>query len=143
MAHTLDSFSDTGDLENLKDNYQKITSVLAGHQIAFWEYDIPTGECNFTDEYFHILGLKEAGIIFRDINDFYRFAHPEDVISYQTTFARMLESETKISQILPISLHVVKKKHRSGSLRNETGKLLKHYRSSYLFLMIIFLLRMY
>ena len=67
MAHTLDSFSDTGDLENLKDNYQKITSVLAGHQIAFWEYDIPTGECNFTDEYFHILGLKEAGIIFRDI----------------------------------------------------------------------------
>ena len=54
MEHTLDSFSDTGDLENLKDNYQKITSVLAGHQIAFWEYDIPTGECNFTDEYFHI-----------------------------------------------------------------------------------------
>ena len=100
MAHTLDSFPDTGDLENLKDNYQKITSVLAGHQIAFWEYDIPTGECNFTDEYFHILGLKEAGIIFRDINDFYRFAHPEDVISYQTTFARMLESETKISQIV-------------------------------------------
>lgn len=100
MAHTLDSFSDTGNLENLKDNYQKITSVLAGHQIAFWEYDIPTGECNFTDEYFHILGLKEAGIIFRDINDFYRFAHPEDVISYQTTFARMLESETKISQIV-------------------------------------------
>lgn len=70
MAHTLDSFPDTGNLENLKDNYQKITSVLAGHQIAFWEYDIPTGECNFTDEYFHILGLKEAGIIFRDINDF-------------------------------------------------------------------------
>ena len=100
MAHTLDSFPDTGNLENLKDNYQKITSVLAGHQIAFWEYDIPTGECNFTDEYFHILGLKEAGIIFRDINDFYRFAHPEDVISYQTTFARMLESETKISQIV-------------------------------------------
>lgn len=59
MAHTLDSFPDTGNLENLKDNYQKITSVLAGHQIAFWEYDIPTGECNFTDEYFHILGLKE------------------------------------------------------------------------------------
>lgn len=56
MAHTLDSFPDTGNLENLKDNYQKITSVLAGHQIAFWEYDIPTGECNFTDEYFHILG---------------------------------------------------------------------------------------
>ena len=95
MAHTLDSFPDTGDLENLKDNYQKITSVLAGHQIAFWEYDIPTGECNFTDEYFHILGLKEAGIIFRDINDFYRFAHPEDVISYQTTFARMLNRKPK------------------------------------------------
>ncbi len=35
MAHTLDSFPDTGDLENLKDNYQKITSVLAGHQIDF------------------------------------------------------------------------------------------------------------
>lgn len=178
MAHTLDSFPDTGNLENLKDNYQKITSVLAGHQIAFWEYDIPTGECNFTDEYFHILGLKEAGIIFRDINDFYRFVHPEDVISYQTTFARMLESETKISQIvvrcvgrqgetiwlednfiaykknkengsdkiIAYTANITsrcEKKHRSGSLRNETGKLLKHYRSSYLFLMIIFLLRMY
>ena len=177
MAHTLDSFPDTGNLENLKDNYQKITSVLAGHQIAFWEYDIPTGECNFTDEYFHILGLKEAGIIFRDINDFYRFAHPEDVI-YQTTFAQMLESETKISQIvvrcvgrqgetiwLEDNFIAYKKNKENGSdkiiaytanitsrcekeaqirqLEERNRKIIEALRSSYLFLMIIFLLRMY
>lgn len=74
MGHAKDSFSGWRILK-IKEDYQKITSVLAGHQIAFWEYDIPTGECNFTDEYLSILGLKEAGIVFREINDFYRFAH--------------------------------------------------------------------
>ena len=100
MGHAKDSFSGMENIEKLKEDYQKITSVLAGHQIAFWEYDIPTGECNFTDEYFSILGLKEAGIVFREINDFYRFAHPDDVTSYQTAFNRMLESDTKTSQIV-------------------------------------------
>lgn len=52
MGHAKDSFSGMENIEKLKEDYQKITSVLAGHQIAFWEYDIPTGECNFTDEYF-------------------------------------------------------------------------------------------
>ena len=100
MGHAKDSFSGMENIEKLKEDYQKITSVLAGHQIAFWEYDIPTGECNFTDEYLSILGLKEAGIVFREINDFYRFAHPDDVTSYQTAFNRMLESDTKTSQIV-------------------------------------------
>ena len=30
------------------------------NQIALWEYDIPTGKCSFTDDYFRTLGLKEV-----------------------------------------------------------------------------------
>lgn len=29
--------------EIIRENSQKILSVLAAHQIALWEYDIPTG----------------------------------------------------------------------------------------------------
>lgn len=47
--------------EIIRENSQKILSVLAAHQIALWEYDIPTGKCSFTDDYFRTLGLKEAG----------------------------------------------------------------------------------
>ena len=56
--------------EIIRENSQKILSVLAAHQIALWEYDIPTGKCSFTDDYFRMLGLKEAGGAFKDIDDF-------------------------------------------------------------------------
>ena len=88
------------DFAKLQEEYLKITSVLAGHKIAMWEYDIPTGKCSFTDEYFHILGLKDAGISFMDIDDFYRFAAPEDILPYRIAFEKMLESDTKTSQII-------------------------------------------
>ena len=85
--------------EIIRENSQKILSVLAAHQIALWEYDISTGKCSFTDDYFRTLGLKEAGIVFKDIDDFYRFTYPEDVKAYQTAFSKMLASDSKISQI--------------------------------------------
>ena len=85
--------------EIIRENSQKILSVLAAHQIALWEYDIPTGKCSFTDDYFRTLGLKEAGGVFKEINDFYHFAYPEDINAYQTAFAKMLASESKASQI--------------------------------------------
>lgn len=92
-------YSQSENSEIIRENSQKILSVLAAHQIALWEYDIPTGKCSFTDDYFRTLGLKEAGIVFKDIDDFYRFAYPEDVKAYQTAFAKMLASDSKISQI--------------------------------------------
>lgn len=94
-----DSFKIGEDFEKLKDKYQKITSVLSAHQIALWEYDIATGQCSFTDDYFRILGLKDAGIAFENIDDFYRYAHPEDIFPYRNAFNQMLESDTKSSQI--------------------------------------------
>ena len=92
-------YSQSENSEIIRENSQKILSVLAAHQIALWEYDIPTGKCSFTDDYFRTLGLKEAGIVFKDIDDFYRFAYPEDVKAYQTAFSKMLASDSKISQI--------------------------------------------
>lgn len=92
-------YSPNEDTEIIRENSHKILSVLAAHQIALWEYDILTGKCSFTDDYFRTLGLNEAGIIFKDIDDFYRFAHPEDIESYQTAFADMLASESKVSLI--------------------------------------------
>ena len=82
--------------EIIRENSQKKLYVLAAHQIALWEYDIPTGgKCSFTDDYFRTLGLKEAGVVFKDINDFYHFAYPGDINAYQTAFAKMLASESK------------------------------------------------
>ena len=48
---------------------------------------------------FFTLGLKDAGIIFEDIDDFYRFIHPEDIEFYKQAFAEMLSSDSKTSQI--------------------------------------------
>ena len=85
------SLNENGEI--VRENLQKILSLLAAHQIILWEYDIPTGKCSFTDDYFRTLGLKEAGMVFKDINDFYRFAHPDDMDACQKSFAAMLTSE--------------------------------------------------
>ena len=49
-------YSQSENSEIIRENSQKILSVLAAHQIALWEYDIPTGKCSFTDDYFRTLG---------------------------------------------------------------------------------------
>ena len=48
--------------EIIRENSQKILSVLAAHQIALWEYDIPW-KCSFSD-YFRTLGLKDSNLWF-------------------------------------------------------------------------------
>ena len=73
VIEEMNSLTKDEDFDELKNKYQEITSVLAAHQIALWEYDIPTGQCSFTDDYFRILGLREAGIVFENIDDFYRY----------------------------------------------------------------------
>ena len=99
MEPAINLYSPNEKSELIRENYQEILSVLAAHQIALWEYDIITGKCSFSDDYFSTLGLKDTGIIFEDIDDFYRFIHPEDAESYQQAFAEMLSSESKTSQI--------------------------------------------
>ena len=99
MEPAINLYSPNEKSELIRENYQEILSVLAAHQIALWEYDIITGKCSFSDDYFSTLGLKDTGIIFEDIDDFYRFIHPEDAESYKQAFAEMLSSESKTSQI--------------------------------------------
>ena len=99
VIEEMNSLTKDEDFDELKNKYQEITSVLAAHQIALWEYDISTGQCSFTDDYFRILGLREAGIVFENIDDFYQYAHPEDIVPYRNAFSQMLESEDKTSQI--------------------------------------------
>lgn len=89
----------SGDGRTMQDDFRKIVSVLTAHQIALWEYDISTGACNFSDDYFRILGLDKAGIYFCSVEDSYRFFHSDDIEPYQTTFNRMLSSESKTIQI--------------------------------------------
>lgn len=100
MEPAIHSFSVNEELKQLKDKFKKVTSVLAAHQIAVWEYDITTGECNFSDDFFRILGLEEAGIVFDNIDGFCRFIHPEDQHLYnKDAFYEMAASEAKVSQI--------------------------------------------
>lgn len=83
----------------INDSSKDILSALAAHHIAMWEYDVQTGKCDFPDEYFQILGLKEAGIVFKDREEFYNYVHPEDIEVYREAFAEALEDHTKTSQI--------------------------------------------
>lgn len=85
--------------ETVQDDLQKVISVLNAHLIALWEYDIQTKQCSFSDEYFHILGLDKLGIRYSDVEDSYRYIHPEDLPSYQAAFDEMLASEQKVAQI--------------------------------------------
>ena len=99
MEPAINLYSSNEKSELIRENYQEILSMLAAHQIALWEYDIITGKCSFSNDYFFTLGLKDAGIIFEDIDDFYRFIHPEDIEFYKQAFAEMLSSDSKTSQI--------------------------------------------
>ena len=99
MVPSINLYSPNEKSELIRENYQEILFVLAAHQIALWEYDIITGKCSFSNDYFFTLGLKDAGIIFEDIDDFYRFIHPEDIEFYKQAFAEMLSSDSKTSQI--------------------------------------------
>lgn len=89
----------SGDGSALQDDFRKIVSVLIAHQIALWEYDVPTGVCNFSDDYFRILGLDKAGIRFCSVEDSYRFFYPDDLELYKKAFHQMLYSQTKTAQI--------------------------------------------
>ena len=42
VIEEMNSLTKDEDFDELKNKYQEITSVLAAHQIALWEYDIPT-----------------------------------------------------------------------------------------------------
>lgn len=44
-------------------------------------------------------GIKGCRDHFEDIDDFYRFIHPEDIEFYKQAFAEMLLSDSKTSQI--------------------------------------------
>lgn len=95
MDTSISSLPMNDNIEQLRDNFQKVTSVLADHQIALWEYELSTKECSFTNEYFRILGLEEAGIVFNDLEGFCEYLHPEDRFFYKReTFAKMVESQT-------------------------------------------------
>lgn len=99
MEAGYNSYWRSDERETMQEDFQKIVSVLTAHQIALWEYDIPTGRCSFSGDYFLILGLDRSNIRFKDMEGSYRFIHPDDLPSYQEEFGKMLESETKTAQI--------------------------------------------
>lgn len=72
------AFSPSDEIAQLKEKVQMLSSVLATHQIAIWEYDFRTESFVFSDEYFRILGLDKAGIYFQSLEEFFQFVHPED-----------------------------------------------------------------
>ena len=99
MEAEYNSYWRSDERETIQEDFQKIVSVLTAHQIALWEYDIPTGRCSFSDDYFLILGLDKLNIHFKDMEESYHFIHPDDLPSYQEEFEKMLKSETKTAQI--------------------------------------------
>lgn len=73
-----DNRSGGDNMEELKENFRKAKAVLSAHKIALWEYNVKTGDMYFSEEYFRILGLEDAGIAFSNIREASQFVHPED-----------------------------------------------------------------
>lgn len=87
-------------IEKLKENFQRVTSVMAAHQIALWECDLVAGKCNFADDYFRILGLEQVGVVFADPAEFGQFVHLDDIsIMVTDTFWNSIEFMDKTSRI--------------------------------------------
>lgn len=88
------------DVEKLREKFQKAASVLATQQIALWEYNVKEQKCYFSDEYFQILGLDKAGILFKDLDELYQFVHPDDrhLVS-PDSFRQKLQGEDESSKI--------------------------------------------
>lgn len=93
------SFLDTESNQIPQAYFQKIMSVLAAHQIAFWEYDLLSAEITLSKDFFRILGLEQIGIHFYCLEDAYSSFHPDDVETYDKAFSQMLEDRTKSSVI--------------------------------------------
>lgn len=88
------------DMETLRDNLRKTTAVLATQQIALWEYDIKNRQCHFSEEYFRILKLDKAGIIFNDLTELYRFVHPDDrPLVTEESFQQKLDKSDETSKV--------------------------------------------
>lgn len=63
------------ELNQLKENYlhvQKITKTSS------WTYYIDTDEVFWSEEIYNLLGLKSRCLL-KNLEDFYRFIHPEDL----------------------------------------------------------------
>jgi signal transduction histidine kinase/CheY-like chemotaxis protein len=93
------SFWNNNDKRVLQDNFQKIISALATHQIAIWKYDLLSGTCILSADYFKVLGLEQIGIHFVEGEDSYNSFHPDDVPLYQDAFKRMLAPKMKTTEI--------------------------------------------
>lgn len=88
-----------GEVEAMKDVFLEIVSLLGAHQMALWEYDTQTGECVFSDGFFDVLGLEQAGIRFTNQQEAYSFFYPSDLECYKIAFEKMCASETKTAEI--------------------------------------------
>lgn len=66
------------ELNELKDNFNKAKMVLANHKIALWEYDVKTDTAIFSEGYFDILGLTQAGIRYSNLEEMLEQVHPQD-----------------------------------------------------------------
>lgn len=81
--------------ESSEERFQTFMSVLTAHRIALWVYETESGKCSFLDNYFEVLGLEAAGIVFSDMTDFLRFVHPHFKSVYVKEFEALLHSQAE------------------------------------------------
>lgn len=81
------SFSQT----NQQNQY---ATLFTSHSIALWEYDCAAEALCFSNDYFHLLGLKQLSISFTDLCGLRSFIHPADLPLFDSAFARVLTDGT-------------------------------------------------
>lgn len=129
MDSAFNLFSNNEPDKSSDDRIQEIVEVLSAYQMALWTYELATGKCSFADNYFEVLGLKAAGIVFSDIRDFICFVHPDERTVYQNKFEKLLASggaglETSRLQVKCVGVHgeIIYLENRFIIKRNISGQ---------------------
>ena len=93
----------------LRNEQQRLASIILGAHVGTWEWNVQTGETIFNERWAEILGYALAEISPVSIDTWARFAHPEDLAISQALLERHFRGELAYYDC------EVRMRHRNGS----------------------------
>ena len=80
------------------------SSVVVKREVGLWECDLATGEIEFKNDYFKLLGLDKLGISFSDLSQLRLLIHPDDHCHFDAALSEASKTGGSISVAYRISI---------------------------------------
>jgi PAS domain S-box-containing protein len=84
--------------EALRTAERRLTAATQAAEIGLWEWNVPTGEMWFSDQWYRMLGLEPAGASI-DVENWRNLVHPDDRSRVRSEVVRRLKAETADNRI--------------------------------------------